>query len=233
MYDIILAGSMAGLVTDTVLHPLDTLKTRLQVKETRITIFRRLYGGFAAVALGSAPTNAVFFAVYEKTKECSSQPGIGSEIASACIAETISCLLRCPIENVKQNSQVNGQSSVKNMSHLFQNKTILKGYSALLAREIPFSVIQMPMWESLKSHGFSGALSGALSGVFAAVLTNPIDVIKTRIMTSEKSISCVVCELKQDGFAKCFAGVLPRTVWMGLGGFLWLGTYDFIRNFEF
>jgi len=233
MYDIILAGSLAGLVTDTVLHPLDTLKTRFQVETMQKAVFRRLYGGFGAVAVGSAPTNAVFFTVYEKTKESISVPGIGNEVASACIAETVSCLLRCPIENIKQNSQVYGESSAENLSRLFRNKTILKGYSALLAREIPFSVIQMPIWESLKNHGLSGAASGALSGAFAAVCTNPIDVVKTRVMTSEKDILSVVNEMKHERFVSCFAGVVPRTIWMSLGGFIWLGTYDYIRNFKF
>ncbi|CCE72584.1 Piso0_000170 [Millerozyma farinosa CBS 7064] len=79
-----LAGGFGGLVGDSVMHSLDTVKTRQQgfPNHTRyrnmipayITIFREegffrgLYGGYVPAALGSFPSTVAFFGTYEFTK---------------------------------------------------------------------------------------------------------------------------------------------------------------------
>lgn len=57
---------MAGLAVDTVMHPIDTIKTRQQLIRGGGSFFpsRMLYSGIGAVALGSAPSAAIFWAVY-------------------------------------------------------------------------------------------------------------------------------------------------------------------------
>ena len=66
------------------------------------------------------------------------------------------------------------------------------GYWTTVAREIPFSFIQFPMYEGLKKfwartqgHDTSptqGAACGSLSGAVAGAATCPLDVVKTRMM---------------------------------------------------
>lgn len=75
-----------------------------------------------------------------------------------------------------------------------------RGYTALATRNLPFTALQFPMFEHLKEsikqyrdeHGtrtntlFEGGLITAISagsaGSVAAVITTPVDVVKTRIM---------------------------------------------------
>ena len=86
--------------------------------------------------------------------------------------------------------------------------------------QIPFSCIQFPLYESLKSIYYKKfnqthaspltcSLFGCVSGVTAAALTTPLDVIKTRVMlTNEKKIAEVINEIyKERGF---FKGLAPR-----------------------
>ena len=66
------------------------------------------------------------------------------------------------------------------------------GYWTTLAREVPFSLIQFPLWEKLKRfwaghQGYSvlpwqSAVCGSATGALAAAITTPLDVCKTRLM---------------------------------------------------
>lgn len=83
-----------------------------------------------------------------------------------------------------------------------QPSQLWRGYTALAARNLPFTAMQFPLFEQLRStihdyrnrHGLSSgtmletgavtAVSAGTAGSLAAVITTPIDVIKTRIMLS-------------------------------------------------
>ena len=59
--------SGAGAIVDITLHPVETIKTRLQSQQgfTVTGGFKKLYAGVGPVLLGSSPAAAVFFATYE------------------------------------------------------------------------------------------------------------------------------------------------------------------------
>jgi solute carrier family 25 S-adenosylmethionine transporter 26 len=77
-----------------------------------------------------------------------------------------------------------------------------RGYAALAGRNLPFTAMQFPMFERLKlsireyrdqrglttgtiwESGTITAFSAGSAGAIAAVITTPIDVVKTRIMLS-------------------------------------------------
>ena len=69
------AGGVAGLVVDFLLFPIDTLKTRLQSRSgahaqaQRWIKVRQLYAGLGPVLLGSVPCAALFFLVYDGSKD--------------------------------------------------------------------------------------------------------------------------------------------------------------------
>lgn len=83
-----------------------------------------------------------------------------------------------------------------------QPSQLWRGYTALAARNLPFTAMQFPLFEHLRSSiheyrkrrgrssgtmletGTVTAISAGAAGSLAAVITTPIDVIKTRIMLS-------------------------------------------------
>ncbi len=79
-----------------------------------------------------------------------------------------------------------------------------------------------------------GALCGSLSGALAAAATTPMDVLKTREMlqtnTGAGRVSVVAALRKlygEGGVRVLFLGVQPRVLWIGIGGFVYFGSYEY------
>nr|XP_033342105.1 S-adenosylmethionine mitochondrial carrier protein-like isoform X1 [Megalopta genalis] len=245
-----ISGAVAGIVCDFVSFPLDTLKTRLQSQHGFVQSggFKRVYQGLAPVMIGSAPSAAVFFVTYEGLKEIF-QPHIPQQyhmfihMAAAALGETGACVIRVPVEVVKQRKQ-----ALLRDQHKLPLRTLYRGYGSTVLRDLPFGLIQMPLWEYLKLYWkerqgrdcmpLEGAICGSLSVAISAVITTPLDVAKTRIMLSNTSaektevkISIMLKEVyKACGIKGLFAGFLPRVVGFTLSGFLFFGIYEKVRE---
>ncbi|KAI1234548.1 hypothetical protein IHE44_0003604 [Lamprotornis superbus] len=83
----------------------------------------------------------------------------------------------------------------------------------------------------------SGTVSplGVLKGGFAAAVTTPLDVAKTRIMLAKVFSSAEREPVGEAWIAEVtggslFAGVVPRMAAISLGGFIFLGTYEKTRQ---
>lgn len=258
----LVAGGCAGMCVDLTLYPLDTVKTRLQSQQGffRAGGFRKIYAGVPSAAIGSFPNAAAFFVTYESTKSLlrSAGPLSAPHVApvthmlAASLGEVVACLIRVPAEVVKQRTQASQGSSTYHtlLATLRQEgvRGLYRGYGSTVLREIPFSLVQFPLWEYLKSlwtkrqgHTLSSlqsAMCGAIAGAVAAYVTTPLDVAKTRIMlaksgttTASGSIPLVLCEVwKSRGISGLFAGSVPRVTAISLGGFIFLGAYEKIRR---
>lgn len=129
--------------------------------------------------------------------------------AASSVGELVSCAILTPAEVIKQNAQMvrvsrGGQNATLQTIKKFRSNPLAlwRGYTALVGRNLPFTALQFPMFERLKvvirSHrdrngtrtgtllesGTITAISAGSAGSVAAVITTPIDVVKTRIMLS-------------------------------------------------
>ncbi|XP_038596100.1 S-adenosylmethionine mitochondrial carrier protein [Tachyglossus aculeatus] len=253
------AGGIAGVSVDMILFPLDTIKTRLQSPQgfTKAGGFRAIYSGVPSTAIGSFPNAAAFFITYEYVKyflhpySPSYLTPVTHMMASSA-GEVVACLIRVPSEVVKQRAQV--APSVRTFQ-IFSSilceegiQGLYRGYKSTVLREIPFSLVQFPVWESLKAlwarkqdhavNSWQSAVCGAFAGGFAAAVTTPLDVAKTRIMlakagskTATGKVLPALYEIwRKQGVPGLFAGVFPRMAAISLGGFIFLGTYDQTRS---
>ncbi|RLN90529.1 hypothetical protein BBJ28_00000764 [Nothophytophthora sp. Chile5] len=117
-----------------------------------------------------------------------------------------------------------------------------RGYWSMIAREIPFSFIQFPLWEGLKWStqqnapvtSLQGAICGSIAGGVAACITTPLDVVKTRLMLGKDAkglqyhgtLDTFSRVYKEEGVKRLFSGVGPRTMWISIGGFVFFGMYE-------
>ena len=78
---------------------------------------------------------------------------------AASLGETAACIVRVPTEVVKQRAQaVQHPSSLSALMHIVRShkgldfvREMYRGGGITLLREIPFTIIQFPLWEALKA----------------------------------------------------------------------------------
>ncbi|KAI1323841.1 mitochondrial carrier domain-containing protein [Xylariaceae sp. FL0255] len=184
---------------------------------------------------------------------------------AASLGEVAACAVRVPTEVVKQRAQAgqHGGSSAAALRAILSRsrytnagvaylpgvwRELYRGWGITVMREVPFTVIQFPLWEAMKAWGRSrrkdsssvgdvgageSALYGSISGAVAAALTTPLDVLKTRVMLSEEKVSVgyVMRDLfAREGVRPFFAGIGPRVMWISAGGAIFLGSYQWAVN---
>lgn len=247
----LLAGALAGLTTDSVLIPIDNLKTKLQSKEKLTSCnFNTLYGGSLPTVIGSVPGTAVFFCFYELIKrKLTENKRVCSDscvyIVSTCGAEAVADLVRTPFEIIKQQMQVSQDSKMTKIIYNMCKKEevfffFFRSYCSMLFRDIPASCIQFFLWETFKKKSqqkykklydkfptVGSALCGSLAGGIAGFLTTPIDVIKSRQVLYGKDFVCTIQDLFNEGLLSFYSGWLARTTYMCLGGTVFLGSFTF------
>jgi len=241
----LVAGGVAGTFTDIALFPIDTIKTRLQSGGVTAS-FRGLYQGIGPAAVASAPAAALFFGSYELGKRYFPDTPFGHGQA-AVGGEVISALFKVPFEVVKQRMQAGpvgtrGQATSVALD-IYRTSGIrgcYAGLGAILAREIPFGFIQMPLYEVLKSWAIKrkplgtelstieACGCGAIAGGIAAATTCPVDVWKTRLMLGDSNAT-IFSIARREGISALFGGLVPRVIWISIGGSVFFGVYEGMR----
>ncbi|KAI5848285.1 mitochondrial carrier domain-containing protein [Tricharina praecox] len=256
----LIAGGFAGTAVDLSLYPLDTLKTRLQ---SAGGFFKNggwsgVYKGVGSVIAGSAPGAALFFVTYEHVKttlrhgEKTGSSAAVTHMLAASIGEIAACSVRVPTEVIKQRAQASQfASSWQALRHIFTANTsavmvwkeLYRGWGVTIMREIPFTVIQFPLWEAMKewrgeakgrkANPAESAVFGSVSGAIAAAATTPLDVLKTRLMLAKQKQSALWTFkniVAEEGTGALFKGITPRVIWISIGGAIFLGAWDFARG---
>ncbi|EKX38119.1 hypothetical protein GUITHDRAFT_77427 [Guillardia theta CCMP2712] len=250
----LVAGGCAGTSVDVALFPIDTLKTRMQSPQGfyKAGGFKGVYNGMFAAAAGSAPGAALFFSTYETVKVPDSIQNESCYMASSSCGEVAACWIRVPTENVKQKMQAGMYPSTRiAIKGIFEQRGyrgFYVGYFACVLREIPFSFIQFPVYETLKKRWsewqgrdvtpIQSALCGSIGGGFSAATTTPFDVVKTRLMLGRDRegtqyngmLNAIFRIYAEGGVKKFFTGIVPRTVWIGLGGCVFFGSYESVKE---
>lgn len=175
-------------------------------------------------------------------------------MTAASLGEIAACSIRVPAEVIKQRAQASQfASSLDALRSILANTSregvfrgLYRGWGSTIMREIPFTMIQFPLYEYLKHSraqalGITqadlspadGAVAGSIAGGIAAALTTPLDVIKTRLMLSKNPIGVVQLvklTLKEDGYGAFWKGIGPRTMWISAGGAIFLGVYEMVKK---
>ncbi|KAL9245065.1 hypothetical protein vseg_018760 [Gypsophila vaccaria] len=252
LYDGAVAGAVAGVVVETALYPIDTIKTRLQAAHGGgKIIWKGLYSGLSGNLAGVLPASAIFLGVYEpmKQKLLKTFPEKFSAVAhlsAGAIAGAASSIVRVPTEVVKQRMQTGQFATAPNAVRMIVSKEgfrgLYAGYGSFLLRDLPFDAIQFCIYEQLRI-GYKvaakrelndpeNALIGAFAGAITGAMTTPLDVIKTRLMIQGSTqkykgiYDCVTTIMREEGSHVFLKGMGPRVIWIGIGGSIFFGVLE-------
>lgn len=178
-------------------------------------------------------------------------------MVAASVGEVAACAVRVPTEVVKQRAQAREhRSSLAALAAILEQRRAIggagvwrelyRGWNITVMREVPFTIIQFPLWEAMKEwrvrtqgtvsgqvSAFDSAVFGSVAGAVAAGITTPLDVLKTRMMLSRertRTVALLAQILRDSGPRAFFAGIGPRVFWISAGGFVFLGSYQFAYN---
>ncbi|KAJ1446815.1 mitochondrial carrier domain-containing protein [Pelagophyceae sp. CCMP2097] len=244
-------GAAQRLVKDIVLHPIDTVKTRLQrpgMRQLTRAALLNPYAGVVAPLVVGVPAGALFFGV--KDLVARQMEGV---VSSEALAEALAVgvanvpywFFRNPAELVKTRQQLGAPGGAAAVA-----ADILKtdgpaglyaGVTESYAYALPTDVVKFAAYRQLKaSLPGSGILHkaglGAAASALAQFATTPLDVVKTRSMDAvaagpPRSIPARLADIvREEGLGELFAGLSPRLVRAVVSGFLQFGSYEFTKR---
>ncbi|KAG5525227.1 hypothetical protein RHGRI_031787 [Rhododendron griersonianum] len=168
------AGGIAGAFTYVCLHPLDTVKTKLQTKGASEIYSSALdavgktfqskgilgfYSGVSAVIVGSTASSAVYFGTCEFGKSVLSKvpnyPSVLIPPTAGAMGNIISSAIMVPKELITQRMQAGAKGrSWEVLLRILEKDGVLglyAGYSATLLRNLPAGVLSYSSFEYLKT----------------------------------------------------------------------------------
>lgn len=186
---------------------------------------------------------------------------------AAAWAESLASFIRTPVESMKQQCQTlspdhkhAGQCGRRTALALASSTPFISlwaGWGATLSRDIPFAIIQYPLYHATKRYVNSvlhndkelkeplapmpAAFCGSFTAGIAAAMTTPFDVAQTHVMLlrSRQVIGGHYEKLTtrgalrqiyaKDGVRGLWKGVVPRVAWMSIGGLIFLGSYEQVK----
>ncbi|KAH9325553.1 hypothetical protein KI387_005731, partial [Taxus chinensis] len=245
------AGGIAGAFTYVCLHPLDTVKTKLQTRgasqiyKGALDVIAKvvqkqgmsgLYSGVSAVLVGSAISSAIYFGTCEFGKAVLSKcrpiiPSLAIPPAAGAMGNLVSSAVMVPKELITQRMQAgaSGQAWQVLLATIERDGFggLYAGYSATILRNLPAGVLSFSSFEYLKAavlrkrnkphlQPLESVMCGALAGAISALLTTPLDVVKTRLMTQGVGGNLTTSSATYKGFSSTLNRIWLEEGWTGL-----------------
>eukprot|EP00249_Psilotum_nudum_P029082 c39297_g1_i1 orf=326-1261(+) len=223
--------------------------------------WRTLYKGYATVSQ-IAPAQALYMATYQTFKKIV-PGGENNSLVHFCgglLATLVQSSVTVPVEVIRQRQmvQTSGTGAYKGSFHAATSIYRQEGLKALyrgfgLAQMVwgPYNAIYLPLWEAAKSLAVSYSrvetkekldlhwelASSFSSASFAAAVTNPVDIVKTRLQVQGKSnvssctqysgaIDAARSILKREGLKGFTCGITSRILWIAPSSMIMFTTYD-------
>ena len=267
-----LAGAFATAIGDFALHPVDTVKVVQQASGTRMGVFAAIkeiwktqgikgfYQGLTPYLVSDASSGAVKFAAFETLKKFIEDrtpeewhrsmyfvSAAGAFVACSFVlvpGEVIKCRMQATTASESLGSIISSIWSKDGWRGFFA------GYGATLLRDVPYTMLELGVYENLKVFLKGKATTTELSqreelfaagvtGAIAASLTTPLDLVKTKLMMQSTSgggqyngvLDVFKSLYKTQGVGGLFSGMTARVTWLLPFTVIYLGVYEASKRY--
>jgi len=247
-----------------VAHPTNLLVNSYQFAKniTKKEGFRAFYRGFWPGTIGSFPSGFLYLIVYHKSKYELSKDTTPSLLrtcgpfAAGVLAEVSSIGLFVPVDVITQRMQLKStlrQNSYEVASNVLKQEGIYGMYRGTSLTVVKLGLASGVWWLSyermkpgllalLGEGSGSGVLAGLVAGLLSTILTNPLDVVKTRIQTQVSLGSSITPYggmmegfrkmWKNEGWRGLNRGLIPKLVSQGPLSSLWALIYETVMSYS-
>ena len=251
----LLSGCSAGILSDCIVHPIETIKVNLQCQENKkfkniikTEGLRGFYRGFKPLIIASGPAHMLYFGGYEYSKKHIGNDNI-SIFISGLFGNASGGLFWTPMNVIKQREMASlkyqtSQSILKNIIKNHGIRGLYRGYFIDLSVYGPFSAIYFTIYENLKERvnksrserqlSFYYFGISAVSSAVGSILTCPLDVIKTRYQVNNNNLrDCVKEIIIKDGLKGFLRGMGARVSWIVPSCSLTMLFYEKFKKYNF
>lgn len=236
------AGAIARGAAQTLLHPIDVVRTRLQARDIAASWKPAVFvkGVIPQISL-AIPAGAIQFLAFEAAKEklAALFPDKKFRQVRVLVAGALGALaaasFRVPQEVLKQRIQADIYPNVLVALKETLGKqgvgSLYKGWFATISRDVPWNALSFlfhaqgkRLFQSVKGRApqnDENLVVAGISGAIAAIIMTPVDVVKTRIMTQRAGAvhySGIVGTLRtivaEEGAGTLMKGVIPRIMFL-------------------
>ncbi|XP_028041793.1 peroxisomal membrane protein PMP34-like [Bombyx mandarina] len=224
-----IAGATGSVVGMTIFYPLDTLRSRIQVEDSKklqgstlellIKLaneegIESLYRGLSPVLQSLSVSNFVYFYSFHALRKLSSQPTSAlRDLLFGLIAGSINVILTSPLWVVNTRMKLE-KNNYKNLFEGLLELARTEGAKGLWSGTVPSLLlvsnpaIQFMVYESLKRkfmsqgsfHTYTSFLIGATAKAVATTLTYPLQVIQSRLRAGT-NLKTMVKDIKSKPFS--------------------------------
>ena len=171
-------GGISGLAETIVTYPIDTIKTQIQSgKKINFSSSRHLFRGFGIKASSTIPMRLIFWGVRDQSLNNGHSP-----IVAGSIAGFFQSVIDSPFEKYKIQQQLGNNIKVIDSFRNFS-----KNFLVTSVRNVPFCAIFSFLQYNKLIPNSNDTINAGFSAGCAALLTQPLDTIKTRYQSQQNS----------------------------------------------
>nr|XP_025964275.1 kidney mitochondrial carrier protein 1 isoform X1 [Dromaius novaehollandiae] len=225
---------------------------------------KALYSGIAPAMLRQASYGTIKIGTYQSLKrmmvEHPEDETLMINVLCGVLSGVISSSIANPTDVLKIRMQAQGSmirgGMMGNFIQIYQKegtKGLWKGVSLTAQRAAIVVGVELPVYDLTKKHiimsGFMGDtvythfLSSFTCGLAGAIASNPVDVVRTRMMNQSQqngthssykgTLDCLLQTWKNEGFFALYKGFWPNWLRLGPWNIIFFLTYEQLKKLDF
>lgn len=223
-------STISNVLATSLVYPFDTVRVRMHLDKHIHYALKDLYKGYTAGLFRqltySTPNMYIFSTFISNYREkYNEEPKFLDKFSYALISGTVSGFLGTPSEVIMVRSIVSKSSTgiiqnSRNIYHKYGASHFFSGYFPTVLRSASFNSIRLSLYSELKPYIssyynnslFIHSTSALISTTIGIIVSNPFDVIKSRMQKKNTSFINTYKDIKGEGFFHFYKGFTPNMI---------------------